>query len=185
MEFLYDIDVWLFHAINAGWHPSWLDWCMVQITSTNNWRPVFVVGILALLIWGKKHGRWCAAALVVTVAIADPLSSIFLKEAIGRLRPYEALESVNQLVGSGGGSFPSNHALNNAAAAVILSWFYPQRRWLWVSIALLVGFSRIYVGVHYPSDVLGGFVIGGLVGWGAAGLARWAQARWAKPMGEN
>lgn len=168
IDYLLHIDVALFYAVNGGWHPAWLDWLMVQLTSSVNWRPIWIAGILWLLIKGNREGRICAVILVVTVAAMDQLSSHLLKETIQRLRPYEALQNVTQLVGSGGGSFPSNHALNNAAAAVVLSAYYRKLTWLWVAIALLIGFSRVYVGVHYPSDVLGGFVIGGLVGWGAA-----------------
>lgn len=172
MDSLYTVDVWLFYAVNHGWSNGVLDTLMPIVTSSNYWRPVYIAGILALLVWGGARGRWCAAALLVTVAIVDPASHHLLKEPIQRLRPYLVLGDVHQLAGSGGGSFPSNHALNNAAAAMVLSWFYPHRRILWWSIAVIVALSRIYVGVHYPSDVLGGFVMGILAGWAMIAVVR-------------
>jgi undecaprenyl-diphosphatase len=104
--------------------------------------------------------------------VFDKASNVFLKELIQRPRPYVDLDGVRQLVGSGGGSFPSNHALNNAAAAAIIGSLYPRWAWLAAGVAFVIGFSRIYVGVHYPSDVVGGFAIGAIAGLGLVRLAR-------------
>lgn len=162
------LDIWLFYAINNGWSSGPLDMVMPVVTSTQVWRPIYALGLVLLLWRGGSKGRWCAAALIVCVALTDPLSNHLLKETILRLRPYDALGGVHQLVGSGGGSFPSNHALNNAAAATILSVFYTKWAPLCWGIAILIGISRIYVGVHYPSDVIAGLAIGALAGFGVA-----------------
>jgi undecaprenyl-diphosphatase len=144
-------DVWLFYAINHGWSNAVLDTVMPFVTSTSTWRPIYALAILLLLWRGKRYGRICAVTLLVSVSLTDPLSNHFLKETIQR-------------VGSGGGSFPSNHALNNAAAAMICTLFYRRLAWLWWSVTILIGVSRVYVGVHYPSDVLGGLAIGAIAG---------------------
>lgn len=162
---LMPFDVWLFYAINHGWSNVVFDYAMPIVTDTAVWRPIYVLGIAALLLRGGRKGQWCAAALLIGVAIADPASHNFLKEPIGRLRPYISLTDVHQLSGSGGGSFPSNHALNNAMAAVLLSWRFPSMAWLWWLVAAAIMVSRIYVGVHWPSDVLAGAVIGAAWGW--------------------
>lgn len=166
IEALLHVDVWLFYAVNHGWSNPVFDAIMPVITNSRYWLPVYILGCLYLVVRQGGKGRWCTVTLVGTVVLLDQASAHFLKEAIGRLRPYDALGDVIQLVGSGGGSFPSNHAMNNAAAAVILSAFYPSLRPLWWSIAVVMAFSRVYCGVHYPSDVLGGMALGALVGWG-------------------
>jgi membrane-associated phospholipid phosphatase len=166
METLLIWDIWLFYAVNHGWSNSLFDTIMPVITNTSVWRPIYAACIIFLLWKGGVRGRWAAATLIVAVAILDPLSTHALKETIGRLRPYDVLPDVHQLVGSGAGSFPSNHALNNAAAAVILTFFYRRLTWLWWSTAAIIAFSRIYCGVHWPSDVAAGLLLGALAGWG-------------------
>ncbi len=168
IEALSNADVWLFYAVNHGWSSPVLDVFMSVITTTAYWRPIYAFGIIALLIAGYRKGWrtegsefvWCALVLMASVALFDPLSNVLLKETLQRPRPYLVLGDVYQLVASGGGSFPSNHALNNAAAATIISHFFPRWKFMAWGIACTIAISRVYVGVHYPSDVLGGVVIG-------------------------
>lgn len=178
-ETLRSIDTGLFRAINGGLSHPWLDVLFVAITSTKVALPFYIAGLLALIIAGVRSARthrgrmylWCVGLLVVTVTVIDKASHYLLKEVIQRPRPYVTLEGVHQLVGSGGGSFPSNHAMNTAAMAVILGWAMPWIRpyaWLYAALA---AFSRVYCGVHYPSDVLGGMAIGALVALGVTKLA--------------
>jgi len=166
------IDVWLFYAVNRGMSNPLFDVVMPVVTSTKTWYPIYALGILYLLWRGGKAGRWCAGALLLSIAVTDPLGTHVLKEAFQRLRPYQALGDVIQLVGSGGGSFPSNHAMNNASAALILSSYYRRLTWLWWSLAGLIAFTRVYCGVHYPSDVVGGAAIGAMIGWGLSSVVR-------------
>lgn len=183
-EALFNVDEWIFYAINSGLSNPLFDFLMPIITTTKWWYPVYAIGIGWLIVLGWQHrstpkGReyfWCVALLLLSVAILDQSSHRLLKEGIHRLRPYEVLGSVRQLVGSGGGSFPSNHAMNNAAVAIILTWFFPRRRMVFWTVAIAIAFSRIYCGVHYPSDVLGGIAIGVLGGWVAIAVAR----RWMR-----
>ncbi|MBU3741038.1 MAG: phosphatase PAP2 family protein [Candidatus Kapabacteria bacterium] len=165
------LDIWLFYAINHGLSNELFDTVMPVLTSSRLWLPCYIAGILLLLWRGGTRGRWCAATLLVSIALTDPLSTHLLKETIQRIRPYEALGDVIKLVGSGGGSFPSNHALNNASAAMILSSYYRRYTWLWWTIAGIIGFTRVYCGVHYPSDVVGGLAIGTLAGYGLSKLS--------------
>lgn len=160
-------DIRAFLLINRDIGNAAFDFVFPILTTTKNWLPIYVFGVSLLLVRGYRtrvHGGMrlvaCATLLILNVAIADQLSHRMIKEVVQRPRPYVALAETRQLVGSGGGSFPSNHAMNSAIIAVILSTFFPRLRAWWWSYALLVGFSRIYCGVHYPSDVLGGGVIG-------------------------
>ncbi len=161
----WDIHAFLF--INKNLSNALFDVVMPIVTTTKNWLPFFVsfLGLMAYRGYRTRSSGGvrllsCSILLILSVAAADQLSHRLLKETIQRPRPYEALVDVRQLVGSGGGSFPSNHAMNSAIIATILTAFFPRSRALCWGYAAIVGFSRIYCGVHYPSDVLGGYVIG-------------------------
>lgn len=184
LEMLKSLDISLFRAINDGLSHAWLDTFFVAISTTKFALPVYVVGLAVMIVVGVmkrttlagKMYLWCAGLLVVTITLIDKASHYLLKEVIQRPRPYLTLPDVHQLVGSGGGSFPSNHAMNTAAMAVILGWCMPRVRpyaWLY---AVLAAISRVYCGVHYPSDVLGGMALGAAAGWGATLVAdRWLR----------
>jgi undecaprenyl-diphosphatase len=166
IELLYSIDVWIFFLINHTLANPVFDVVMPFVTDLNKNRPV--LALLAVwigyVVWkGGRNGRITIGLLLVTVIISDQLNSSVLKELFGRIRPCRALDDVRMLVNCGGGlSFPSSHAVNNFAAAAVIGQFYPKQRIYWLLFAALVAFSRPYVGVHYPSDVLAG----GLVGFG-------------------
>jgi undecaprenyl-diphosphatase len=163
---LFDIDVWLLYAVNSGLANPLCDWFFPILTNAKwLWWPIYALGLAWMCFKGGRRGIVYAISLVLAVAILDPLSHNFLKETIDRVRPYDALGGVRQIIHSGGGSFPSNHAMNNMAAAVILAAYAPRYRWLWFGIAALIAFARVYEGVHYPSDVLGGALIGIIGGW--------------------
>lgn len=176
------LDTWALYAINHGLSNRVLDAVMPQITTNAFWTPIYVVGLVGLFVQGARTwnsgGRRlvvCAAIMIVGIAILDQTGHRFLKEVIGRPRPYMVLADIHKLVGSGGGSFPSNHAMNNSFVAAILSAWFPRLRHLWWGIAVLIMFTRPYCGVHYPSDILGGY----LFGYGAAALTlRYLRTRW-------
>jgi undecaprenyl-diphosphatase len=152
LELLKSLDTWALYAINHGLSNPLFDALMPRITSTSFWMPIYVIGIVGLVVQGvrTRHLRGyrlivCACVMVLGILVLDQAGHRILKEVIGRPRPYEVL---------------SNHALNNAFIAVILSAWFPRWRRIWWSIAALIMFTRPYCGVHYPSDVLGGLLIG-------------------------
>ena len=110
-----------------------------------------------------------STALVITLiglVLTDAIASQILKPFFGRIRPsHELAETVRLLVGKGGKlSFPSNHAANSITFAIITAFFYSKTKIVLYLIAGLIAFSRIYVGVHYPGDVLCGLLFGSIIG---------------------
>jgi len=130
-----------------------------------------IVPLLALffvLTWQKR--TWpLILPLAVTLLLSDQ-SAYHIKHWVGRVRPSHNLPHVHLVLGAGGWlSFPSNHAANSFATATLLGFLrIPAWKWSWrllLVLAGLVGYSRIYIGVHYPGDVLAGAILGTLIGF--------------------
>lgn len=184
IDFLYSLDRSVFYFVNIQMQNVVFDAVMPFLTDLNK-KPLALV--LALLLWvlllvkGGREGRIAALLLIPTIAFSDQFNSTWLKHIFERPRPCHVLPDVHLLVACGSGfSFPSSHAVNNFAAAAVLSFYL--RKWLWWFFAFgsVVAFSRVYVGVHYASDVLGGAVLG--VGCGAllVLLYRAIDQQWSK-----
>jgi undecaprenyl-diphosphatase len=164
VNLLNTLDVRLFRFFNSEIHNPIFDLIMPLITDLNAHRIVlFLVAVayIWMLVKGNRQLRIALLLLPFTILFSDQLSSFVIKHIFERPRPCHALQNVRLLVGCGSGfSFPSSHAVNNCAAALVLAYFIPRGIWWFFGFASLVGFSRIYVGVHYPLDVLGGGIIG-------------------------
>ena len=170
MQALLDIDTALFFFVNQALANPVFDWVMPLITKIRNMAPLIGIAAIYLAVRGKRKGRIALIALVIAVAVSDLVSHELLKPFFGRLRPCVALEGVRMLLGKKTSlSFPSNHAANIAAAAVVVSFYYRRMLWPMACLAFLIAFSRVYVGVHYPGDVLFGALFG--AGMAAAVLA--------------
>lgn len=164
LEWLQNIDTQLFFFVNNGLSNPVFDWLMPFITTKQNWYPLFLIIIIGLLWKGGKKGRIVVLLLIPVITLSDQIAASVIKPWVDRVRPcqaFEAMGTVNMLIGmKTSPSFPSNHAANSFAAAAFFAHFYPERRWLYYTIAALVAFSRVYVGVHYPIDVLAGAILG-------------------------
>jgi undecaprenyl-diphosphatase len=124
--------------------------------------------VMYLLYIYRMHAFKVLAVLALTVALTDTLCYRVIKQAVPRARPFENQEISSWLrkVGDAHGpSFPSNHAANCFAGAAILAWYFRRRRFYFYTFATLVALSRPALGVHYPSDVLGGAIVGLFVAW--------------------
>jgi undecaprenyl-diphosphatase len=166
VDFLYSVDKSVFYFFNHSLHNSVLDVVMVFLTRTDtlHFRIFYGVVWLALMVKGGRRGRTVALLLIPVITASDQLSSSVIKHLVDRMRPCFTLPDVTLLVPCGSGlSFPSSHAVNNFAAATLFSFYYRRWTWAFVTYASFVALSRPYVGVHYPSDAVGGAVIGVLV----------------------
>jgi membrane-associated phospholipid phosphatase len=168
LEFFYSIDKAVFYFFNHTLQNPVFDAIMPFLTDLNKNKPALVaVGLLwALLIWkGGRAGRIAGLLLIPTIVLSDQLNSSWLKSLFGRIRPCHVLTDVHLLVPCGSGlSFPSSHAVNNFAGAVVMSAFLPKWTWAFMTFAALVAISRVFVGVHYPFDILVGAAVGAACG---------------------
>ena len=189
IEYLMDIDADALLAVN-GLHDLFQDsfWWLV----TAKWSSAL---LLLALLWillhqNRRHTLLVLAMLVLAVLVADQVSSGLIKHLVGRLRPTHdpSLESMVHVInGYRGGlyGFVSSHAANSFAIATLTSLIMRHRlvAFSLFSWALLQCYSRMYLGVHYPGDILGGIVVGVLAGWLVWLLMRWLQRRFNFPNG--
>ena len=160
-----DILIWI-----NGHHEAWLDEVMWRVSQTKVWIPVYVllVGLIA-----KKFRNWKAVLLIlagfgIAVGLSDFLCSGVLKPWVCRLRPTHepALDPLHLVYGYTGGryGFCSSHAANTMAVGLLFSLLYKDTRatvslMTWVA---LISYSRMYLGVHYPTDIMAGLLVGAL-----------------------
>ncbi len=168
MTNLLALDEQLFQLINEGWQHPWLDAVMPFWRDKRTWIPLYLIIAGFVGYKFKLKGLFLILSLILTVAIADTVSSQLVKKTVHRIRPCNDATlafDVRTLVPCGSGySFTSSHATNHFAVATFLSMtlgFYYRRirlpLYLWAaSIAL----GQVYVGVHYPLDVIAGALLG-------------------------
>ena len=161
MEFLYSFDLAIFYLFNHTISTGFLDKFFSIITDVNKWYIAYLILLGIAFFKGGLRGKIAVLGLIILITVTDQTGYRLLKEFFERIRPCNALSDAITPIGCAGGfSFPSNHALNNFAAAVFLLRLFPQYKWIFLITATLISISRIYLGVHYPSDVLGGAILG-------------------------
>ena len=142
------------------------------------WIPLYVLLIGFFIKWWK-YRAWIPVMFVgASIGLSDLISVHLFKNNVMRLRPCHTFEfdsRLDLLISCGGKfGFVSSHASNHMAMAVFLMFLFakssPRLRWAWFFWAFMIGFSQVYVGVHYPLDVFCGFILGGVIGFIMSGI---------------
>jgi undecaprenyl-diphosphatase len=177
------VDHSVFHLINQQWTSPALDLFMAGLSDAAIWRPFFVGIGLGALLFGRFRARSLVICLALSLSIAGQVTSA-LKSTVDRRRPKQVqtvrmvqLQKANPKFltffkpptirysdssdrNRSGPSFPSGHVTSNTIIAVFLTFFYPRRGWLYWFVTVAIAYSRIYLGAHWPSDVIATVFLG-------------------------
>ena len=163
LDFLQSVDMNLIIWIHQYSSNNLFDILMPFITNKNNWT-VAIIGLISILgFFSGKQGKLALAILIISLSFTDAICAQILKPFFERIRPSHLnIEEINLLISKGGKwSMPSNHAANMFSLAIVLSYFYKKYKPLLLLLAILISFSRVYVGVHFLGDV----IVGGCIGF--------------------
>ena len=169
-EWLNQIDVQVFLWLNACNSP-FFDHFFTFFTAKEVLYPFYLLLLLLFFQKYKLQGIWVALFFILAIVASDQISGL-IKALVERPRPthnMEIMNLVNAPTGKGGSyGFVSSHAANSFALTLLLALLLKRRR-IWVALllwAVLTSYSRVYVGVHYPFDIICGALLGSLIGWG-------------------
>jgi undecaprenyl-diphosphatase len=195
LEQLIEWDKAAFLALN-GAHTEALDGFMWYVSQMATWLPVYIV--LLYLLYKKypaKYFVYVISAIALTMFFTDYMAATFVKQTVQRWRPshepalqglvHHVIDSKGQLYKGGSFGFFSNHASNFfGVVTLFLLLMKPVRKWIAVLLfawALLIGYSRIYLGVHYPGDIMVGAIYGMLIAWCVSRLFYWLLSKQNAP----
>lgn len=178
LDAIISADHQLFMFLNGYFTFHFLDWLMPVLTNLKNWIPLIVLTLMYLFIAGDRKMRFLGLALLLSIGLSDVICARIIKKTVGRQRPCSLEQNENfkcrlLLPKKSSKSFPSNHAANTAALAATIAFFLGFKAGLpFIFLAFLIGYSRIYCGVHFPADVLAGWLFGALAGYISAKLVQ-------------
>lgn len=194
MDLILQWDVSLFRLINSIGTAPWLDGFLSIIADFSLMKWPLSAAVIIGLIWGGFRARLFLVLTALCLIIGDGGINWTIKKLVNRPRPYQNLEDVRRVKREGlgyriehvsqqpwekGRSMTSGHACNNVALAVLASYlFAPWGRLVWIW-ALLIGYSRVYTGDHYPSDVLVSFLVATLYTLGICCLVQFLWQHYA------
>ena len=170
---LLQFDHWLFHQVNQVWINPFFDLILPFARQQEFWYFIYLFLLVFILVNFGIKGCWWAVSLIMTVIIGDLFSSSLMKSLVFRYRPCsdpDFSDQVRVLVNycPHSSSFTSSHACNHFAAAWFIFLTLNQTgswRWLFFLWAFVISYAQVYVGVHFPLDVLGGAILGSLIGY--------------------
>jgi undecaprenyl-diphosphatase len=159
-------------AIN-GQHFFLLDYLFLAISYLGEYGIIWIILAAIVFYFDKKNGRRNALLILLAVIIEVAVNDGIIKHIFYRPRPYLLMENIHQLGPMWkSSSFVSGHTASSIAAGLILIWKY--KKWLWpiIIFTLLMAYSRLYLGMHYPTDILGGIIVGSLSATAAVAILR-------------
>ena len=157
---------------------DWMNWFWKGITHLGDAGIIWI--ILAVLLLISKRTRKAGIAAILALLLSLLITNVCIKNTVARIRPYEVIDGLRLMIEKQKDfSFPSGHTSASFAAACAFYHTLPKK---WgiaaVILAVLISLSRLYVGVHYPSDVLGGLIIGIFAGWAGWKLEEMAYKKY-------
>lgn len=205
------LDATLFDLVNRSWTSPLLDHLMPVVSTLDLWKPVFLAGIVGVLVLGGKRGRLFLLAVLAGLALGEGILSHTLKHLVGRPRPRDVHEgTIVRSLSPGepkwlhvfepplvvvshpvedptfhGNSMPSSHVVNVFMLATVAFCFSRRSGYAIGAMGLLVAWSRVYCGAHWPGDLPPSILLGVLSGYASFRLVDWAERRWRKPPGEG
>jgi 4-amino-4-deoxy-L-arabinose transferase-like glycosyltransferase/membrane-associated phospholipid phosphatase len=183
MNFLQSIDTALFNLVNQTMSNPVFDWLMPILSGNRLFAP-FALAAAVFVIWRHRtRGILCVTFILLAVGIGDGFVINTIKHAVWRLRPANEIASAITLVGSTNSpSFPSAHSANAFAVAMVLFVYFRGSWRFMLPLAFGIAFSRVYNGVHYPSDTVVGAMMGAGYGLAFVWMGRecwnWIGPRW-------
>lgn len=159
ISIIHKLDNTILIFINNNMHVPITDKIMIFISSLGNWGMVWIL-ISFFLIINKKY-RKIGVMTFIALLLSTLLGEVLLKHLVHRMRPFTYVPAVKILIKKPlSYSFPSGHTASSFAAAGILVRYFKKYSIIILSLALLIAYSRLYLYVHYPSDVLAGIILG-------------------------
>jgi undecaprenyl-diphosphatase len=173
------VDTALFSAVNAA-HAPWADPIMLGATRIGVGAAVWFALALTAMAWRRHRAAAARTCLLLGVVLA--VNDLVVKPLVDRARPFRVQAVAARVIQQpppNTPSFPSGHTATSIAGALALARVWPSARWLLGGLAALIAVSRVYVGVHYPSDILAGAVLGVALAWLV--LAGRHPSTWSRP----
>lgn len=172
MRNILEADRHLYVILHSRMRFESLDPVFVWLTKAGTKGVVWLGLAAGLFIDGSPHARFAAVTAAAALLLTEFVINVALKPAVRRQRPFVGVVQPRLLVGTPGPhSWPSAHAGSSIAGGAVLAYWYHPWAILFIALAVLIGYSRIYVGVHYPLDVLAGMFVGVICGAVIVGAA--------------